>query len=174
MMRLFVLGHVPFELDGVGPRKRIDLEAAGQPQRGVGDVALIGVDARAGIGSAIFTPSISVSHTEVRCPAPLMTPFGAPSCVDHHALAGQEVARQRQRPPRGVDQRRIAVDVDVRRVDAVLGREPPVALDDLVLAVGIDRKIVVEEAGLQVERESDAASASPMKTNTRFLCSSTG
>ena len=41
----------------------------------------------------------------------------------------------------------------MRGVEAVLGGEPPVALDDLVLAVRIDREIGIEEAGLHVERE---------------------
>ena len=103
-------------------------------------------------------------------PPPFTTPFGA-LLGDDHALAGGS------RSPAaavvgGGDQRRVAVDVDVRGVEAVLGGQPPVAADDLALATGLDGQVVVQEAGLQVVRSGGGGS--PMKTKTRPLRSSTG
>ena len=45
------------------------------------------------------------------------------------------------------------MNVDVRSVDAVLGGEAPIALDELVLAVWKDCEAFIEEARLQIERK---------------------
>src|SRR5262249_60231486 len=98
-MRLFVVGHVPLELHAVGARKRIDLEAAGEPERGVDLAALLGVDAWPVLARDLDAFDLGLPHRGALAGA-LDHAFRAALLVHHHALPAGGVAWQRQRAAR--------------------------------------------------------------------------
>src|SRR5579864_1898091 len=149
MVRTGILRHIPFELDAIAGREGIDFETTRQPQRGVGHVRHGRLAAGAILAFNFDALDLGLPHGGPP-PRALKHTLWCTVRIDYHPFARREIARERQLLARGVDEAGVAMNVDVRGIDAVLGGKAPVAVDGLVLAVGIYREILVEEARLQV------------------------
>ena len=141
VVRTLVDRDIPFEMGNAGGGKRIDLEPAGHPERCVGDGGAGAVFPGQVSGRDLVAFDLGLPNRNLAA-RPLDDALRPAGHLHHHVLARDEVARQRHGPLRGAQEPRVTVDIDVRSVDPVLGREPPIAPDHAPVAVGRDVEVV--------------------------------